>query len=213
MGNKAICEEGRELLTDASCGRRPQTAEEESGCRTRVSACAGHVGPSQTAPAPGRATPRPSASAQRSPSWEEHASQEVEHQAGGDGLRRASQPATPEAISSPGRKTVHIEEEEGDSFHDSESQDIFDLFNAVNGVVLENGLLDASKLNEYGPADAEALNVPRLWEIYDHATGCDQCKQIIRALYDLRRTLKRGPRGGSDERPETGGAKGAGRAS
>jgi hypothetical protein len=108
---------------------------------------------------------------------------------------------------------VHIEEEEEDSFHDSESQDIFDLFNAVNGVVLEDGLLDASKLNEYDPADAEALNVPRLWEIYDHATECDQCKQIIRALNNLRRTLKRGPRGGSGERPEASGAKGAGRAS
>lgn len=109
---------------------------------------------------------------------------------------------------------MHIEEEEGDSFHDSESQDIFDLFNAVNGVVLENGLLDASKLYEYGPADAEALNVPRLWEIYHHtATGCLQCKQIVSDLNDLRRTLKRGPRGGSDERPETTGEKGIGRAS
>jgi len=43
-----------------------------------------------------------------------------------------------------------------EEFHDSELGDIYDLFNACNGEMV-NGLLDVSKLDEYSPEDAEAL--------------------------------------------------------
>lgn len=86
------------------------------------------------------------------------------------------------------RRTV--DQEEGtDPFHDSES-DVYDLYNACNGV-LYNGLLDIRKLDEYSPEEAEALNVPRLREIWDHtALGCSECKRIIRTLNLVRGTLR-----------------------
>jgi len=79
-----------------------------------------------------------------------------------------------------------ITEEE---FHDSELGDVYDLFNAVNGQIL-NGLLDVNKLDEYGPEDAEALNVTRLRKVWEHtASGCAECESIIRGLSRLRESL------------------------
>ena len=77
-----------------------------------------------------------------------------------------------------------------DDFHDSEIGDIYDLYNACNGV-LRNGRLDIKKLEEYGPDDYEALNVPRLREVWFHAaTGCPKCESIITALNRIRGTVK-----------------------
>jgi hypothetical protein len=77
-----------------------------------------------------------------------------------------------------------------DDFHNSESGDIFDLYNACNGVV-RDGLLDLSQLEEYGPDDYEVLNVPRLREVWEHtASGCSKCEDIITALNRLRETMK-----------------------
>lgn len=77
-----------------------------------------------------------------------------------------------------------------DDFHDSEIGDIYDLYNAVNGVMY-NGLLDIRKLEEYGPDDYEILNVPRLREVWEHsATGCTKCKDIITALSRMRDAMK-----------------------
>ena len=41
-----------------------------------------------------------------------------------------------------------------DEFHDSESEDIFDLYNACNGV-MNKGLLDKAKLDEFSPEEAK----------------------------------------------------------
>lgn len=73
-------------------------------------------------------------------------------------------------------------------FHDSEAGDIYALFNACNGVIV-NGLLDVRKLEEYSPEDAKALNVPRLKEVWEHASDCGVCKGIIHALSRLRRSV------------------------
>lgn len=88
------------------------------------------------------------------------------------------------------RRTVAEEKTRNDSFHDSEF-DIFDLFNACNGIVRDDGLLDIRELDELSLAEAEALNVVRLKEIWVHtAAGCSTCEEIIRILNSVRGTLK-----------------------
>lgn len=74
-------------------------------------------------------------------------------------------------------------------FHDSETGDIYALFNACDGVIV-NGLLDVRKLDEYGPRDAEKLNVARLREVWAHtAAGCAECESIVRGLSRLRESV------------------------
>lgn len=87
------------------------------------------------------------------------------------------------------RKTVEQKNDPDlDPFHNSEV-DIYDLFNAVNGVVV-NGLLDISQLDEYTPQEAEELNVPRLREVWEHtASGCLRCATIVSILNDIRGSL------------------------
>ena len=80
--------------------------------------------------------------------------------------------------------------QETEQFHNSES-DIFDLFNACDGVLDANGLLDVERLNRYSPDQAEELNVPRLRVIWEHtATGCARCAEIIESLQSLRKALR-----------------------
>lgn len=75
-------------------------------------------------------------------------------------------------------------------FHDSEAGDIYALYNAVDGVIVD-GLLDVRKLEEYSAEDAKALNVPRLREVWEHtASGCSVCEGIIHALSRLRKSFK-----------------------
>ena len=77
-----------------------------------------------------------------------------------------------------------------DEFHNSEVGDIYDLYNACNGVLI-NGKLDIRKLDEYSAEDAEELNVPRLREVWAHmAAGCPLCENIISALNNLRGVVK-----------------------
>lgn len=74
-------------------------------------------------------------------------------------------------------------------FHDSDAGDIYALFNACDGVIV-NGLLDVRKLEEYDPQDAEALNVARLREVWAHtAAGCAECESIVRGLSRLRESV------------------------
>lgn len=74
-------------------------------------------------------------------------------------------------------------------FHDSEI-DVFDLFNACNGV-MRNRLLDVSKLDDFTEEEARALNVPRLKEIWRHtAGGCLECERIVTALSAIRKGLR-----------------------
>lgn len=71
-------------------------------------------------------------------------------------------------------------------FHDSESGDIYDLYNACNGIVRE-GFLDVEQLNNYTPDEAEELNVSRLREVWEHTTtGCLKCREIVLALDKIR---------------------------
>ena len=75
-----------------------------------------------------------------------------------------------------------------EQFHDSESEDVFDLYNACNGIV-RDGFLDVEELNRYTPDEAKELNVPRLREIWEHTrTGCPQCRDIVQALHTVRCT-------------------------
>ncbi|HEV2706797.1 MAG TPA: hypothetical protein VGV59_12790 [Pyrinomonadaceae bacterium] len=95
-------------------------------------------------------------------------------------------------------------QKEADPFHESEAGDIYDLYNACHGIVLSNGLLDISKLDEFSTEEAEALNVPRLREIWHHTeTGCPRCASIISALDTARRRLKERAEVSSDERSKT----------
>ena len=78
-----------------------------------------------------------------------------------------------------------------DEFHHSEVGDIYDLYNACNGV-LYKGCLDKRKLDEYSPEDAEEINVLRLREVWEHtASGCPECENIISALNQLRGLAKK----------------------
>lgn len=75
-------------------------------------------------------------------------------------------------------------------FHDSESDDdIYDLYNACNGVV-HNGVLDIGKLDELSDEEREVLDVPKLKRLGDHVvSGCHKCKEIIDNLNLARRLL------------------------
>jgi len=78
-----------------------------------------------------------------------------------------------------------------DQFHDSESEDIYDLYNACNGAVREeDGFLDVSKLNELSKEEREMLNIKRLREIWVHTiSGCATCAGIVRTLNSVRRIV------------------------
>ncbi len=101
------------------------------------------------------------------------------------------------------RKTVSQEKEESAQFHDSDSsEDVYDLFNACNGIVI-NGLLDVTKLDELSPEEAEALDVQRLREVWAHtATGCARCAVIIKTLNLVRGKLREAAAGASGEPSE-----------
>jgi hypothetical protein len=98
-------------------------------------------------------------------------------------------PALALATHSRRRKKVEQKKEEADPYHDSESEDIFDLYNACNGV-LRNGLLDKRKLDELSLEERKVLNVARLRAIWAHtAAGCAKCEAIIRTLNRVRGVL------------------------
>jgi len=87
------------------------------------------------------------------------------------------------------RGRTPVQRDTDDEFHDSDI-DIFALFNACDGIICD-GFLDVSELDKYSPADAEALNVPRLREIWEHTTtGCPKCREIIEALQDVRGAVR-----------------------
>jgi len=91
-------------------------------------------------------------------------------------------------------KTVRrgsVKPEKDAEFHDSESEDIYDLYNACNGIVRHDGLLDVTQLNEYTPEEAKALNVPKLKEIWLHTkTGCPHCARVVKTLNAIRGSLR-----------------------
>lgn len=94
-------------------------------------------------------------------------------------------------VSSENQGRTPVQKDTDDEFHDSDSGlDVFALFNACNGII-RDGFLDVSELDKYSPAEAEALNVPRLKEIWEHTTtDCLQCREIIEALGVVRGTVR-----------------------
>jgi hypothetical protein len=81
-------------------------------------------------------------------------------------------------------------EETTDQFHDNELGDVYDLYNACNGV-MAGELLDVSKLDELSREEREVLDVPRLREVWVHtASGCPKCKDIVAKL-NLSRVVMR----------------------
>jgi hypothetical protein len=79
-----------------------------------------------------------------------------------------------------------ISESETDQFHNSESEDIYDLYNACNGA-LRGSLLDISKLDELTAEELEVLNVDKLRDVWRHtASGCNKCAVIIATLNMVR---------------------------
>jgi hypothetical protein len=77
-----------------------------------------------------------------------------------------------------------------DQFHDSDLGDIYDLYNACNGVMLD-GRLDVRKLDELSREELKALDVERLRKVWAHAAkGCATCEGIIRTLNAARRAMR-----------------------
>jgi hypothetical protein len=89
-------------------------------------------------------------------------------------------------------------------FHDRELEedDVYDLYNACNGVVDVNGFLDVEQLNYYSPDEAEELNVSRLRATWEHtATGCPRCAEIVKTLNALRKALRESAGESSEGKP------------
>jgi hypothetical protein len=100
-----------------------------------------------------------------------------------------SQPATVRQPAPHTPRRTEVKLEGTDSFHNSESEDIYDLYNAVNGIV-RDGLLDINELQKLSQQESAALNVPKLKEIWQHtANGCARCANIIEILNLARQTL------------------------
>jgi hypothetical protein len=75
-------------------------------------------------------------------------------------------------------------------YHDSELGDIYDLYNACNGI-MSGELLDVRKLEELSAKEREVLDVERLREVWEHtSTGCSTCAAIIRTLNIARGRLR-----------------------
>jgi hypothetical protein len=67
-------------------------------------------------------------------------------------------------------------------FHDGKSANVYDLYNACNGAQ-RNGALDIGKLDELSKEELDALDVPRLRDVWEHvASGCRECAGIIGRL-------------------------------
>jgi hypothetical protein len=75
-------------------------------------------------------------------------------------------------------------------FHEGESEDVYDLFNACNGR-LHNGRLDIQQLENLGEKERELFSISRLRELWYHIdSGCDQCQAIIKTLHRARIVMK-----------------------
>ena len=88
----------------------------------------------------------------------------------------------------PRRKNPLPTDVDAGQFHDSELGDVYDLYNACNGVIREDGLLDVRKLKELSAEEKAVLNVSRLKEVWEHTatTHCPICARIVRTLNEVR---------------------------
>lgn len=193
-----LFEAGRDLHPDEPGDPCLQTAGEDEGSRARTHARTSSDGPSRRLPKQTAVASRKSGG-HKSPFAGILGSCEPRNNSGAFFSPSAAH-AWPKA-ESPGRsKPVNRDKDE--DFHDGE-WDIFDLFNATNGKLRHDGLLDISQLYEYSPSEAEELNVPRLLEIWDHtATGCGECAKIVEMLRKIRSSLSEDDEETFGERPE-----------
>lgn len=181
MNRKTTVEEDRDLLRD----HRSQPACEDGRHRARVRTCAAggewHRHFLNQAPAARHLvlSPGPLSQAIHSPRDSGVKQAGIFHE-----FPRFNPSLATESLRRP-----PVDLKEADPFHDSESEDLVDLYVACNGVQ-KNGRLDISQLDEYGPDEAEALNVPRLIEIWAHTDGCPECERIIRRLDSIRGELR-----------------------
>jgi hypothetical protein len=84
------------------------------------------------------------------------------------------------------RRGGAVNQETGtNNYHDSEAGDVYDLYNACNGIMLD-GLLDVRKLDELSSEEMEVFDMERLREVWTHTTGCSDCKKIIQTLNSAR---------------------------
>lgn len=100
------------------------------------------------------------------------------------------------------------EDKKADPFHDGDA-DIYDLYIACDGAVRADGLLDVERLKQFSPAESEALNVPRLIEVWHHTAEeprCPVCAMVVETLNMIRGTLGEGADESSDERTQATGA-------
>jgi hypothetical protein len=92
------------------------------------------------------------------------------------------------------------EEKDPDPFHKSEA-DVYALYLVVDGEKGDDGFLNGDRLKEF--SDDEALNVPRLIEVWNHTrTGCPRCAMIVSTLNMVRETLAEGAEDASNERAQ-----------
>ena len=88
------------------------------------------------------------------------------------------------------RREALAQQADARRFHDSETGDVYDLYNACNGE-MAGALLDVRKLDELSAEEKEALDVRRLREVWEHtASGCPTCDHIIRTLNAARGLLR-----------------------
>jgi hypothetical protein len=82
------------------------------------------------------------------------------------------------------------QEKDNDQIHDSNVQDLYDLYNACNGEMHE-GLLDIRKLEELSKEEREFLDIKRLREVWHHmASDCNKCKEIVTKLNSYRESMR-----------------------
>jgi hypothetical protein len=90
------------------------------------------------------------------------------------------------------RRNPSPDDADAEQFHDSELGDIYDLYNACNGVMRGN-VLDVRKLKELSAEELEVLDVKRLEEVWHHTDrGCVICARIVRTLNEARSALRAG---------------------
>jgi hypothetical protein len=86
------------------------------------------------------------------------------------------------------RREAMNQEISASNYHDSEAGDVYDLYNACNGVMLD-GLLDVRKLDELSHEETEVFDVERLREVWAHTAGCADCEKIVQILNSARGLL------------------------
>ena len=79
---------------------------------------------------------------------------------------------------------------EDDPLHYRKVEDLYDLYNACNGV-MHNGLLDIRKLAELSAEETEVLDIERLRQVWEHMESCGRCQAIVKKLNSIREEMRK----------------------